>query len=580
MKKFFAVPALLAIAACAVSAQQYTISTIAGIPQVQGYFGDGSAATGAQLFRPQRVVVDSKGNYYISDYYTFAVRKVDTSGNISTIAGNGTPGFAGDNDAATSANILQVHGIAVDSNGNVFISDTGNSRIRKIDTKGVITTFAGNGTPGLSGDGNAASAASLWFPAGLAFDGSGNLYVSDYGNSTIRKISSSGTITAFAGTGFFGYSGDGAAASKAALASPMSLAIDGAGNIYVGDVGNNTIRKITTDGNIRTLVSGVTPQSLAVDAAGNLYFVDGLAPVVRKVLPSGSIVTIAGNGQTGYCCDGGQATLANLDHPAGVSVDASGKVYVADSNNQVIRLLAPVAFSVGAVANSASNAQGAIAPGEIVTIYGTGIGPTTLTPANAVNGSYPTQVAQTSVSFNGVNAPLLYVSSNLIAAIAPYGLATVSTANVNVTYQGNKTVTTVVPVTATAPGVFTANATGAGQAAALNGDLTVNGPSNPAKIGNSIVLYISGAGLTNPATVDGAITSGTAPFPAVVLPVQVTIGGKTASVTYQGATPLTVGGLTQVNAVIQSGTPTGAAVPVTVTVGGVQAQSGVTIAIQ
>jgi uncharacterized protein (TIGR03437 family) len=567
-------------AAGVASAQQYVISTVAGIPQVQGFFGDGASALVAQLYKPQRVAVDSKGNYYISDYYTNAVRMVTVStGNIATIAGNGMAGFAGDNGPATDANIKDVHGIAVDSAGNVYISDTSNNRIRKIDTKGVITTFAGNGSQGFAGDGAAASKATMWFPAGLAIDGSGNLFVADYGNSTVRKITSGGNISTVAGTGAWGLSGDGGAANKSPLAAPMSIAVDGAGNLYIGDIGSASIRKVTTDGNIRTVVSGVTPQSLAVDAAGNLYFVDGINSVVQKVLPTGTILAIAGTGQAGYSGEAVQATLAQLNQPSGLAMAASGSLYVADSNNQIIRQLTPVPFSVGAVANSASSVQGPVAPGEIVTLYGTGIGPDTLTMFTVSNGSIGTQIAGTQVFFNGVAAPLIYASSNLVAAIAPYSLVNASTAEIAVSYQGNTSATTVVPVAAASPGIFTADSTGVGQAAAVNSDGSLNSASKPARAGSFISLYITGDGQTNPGGTDGKLANA-APYPVTILSVTVTIGGKPAVTNYAGATPTSVAGLTQVNVQIPSGTAAGSAVPVTVAVNGIPAQSGVTISVQ
>lgn len=567
-------------AAGVASAQQYTISTVAGIPLVQGFFGDGAAASVAQLYKPQRLAVDSKGNFYIADYYTNAVRMVTAStGNITTIAGTGTPGFAGDNDVATSATITQVHGLAVDSTGIVYISDTGNNRIRKVDAKGIITTFAGNGTNGFAGDGAAASKAALGFPAGLALDSSGNLFVADYGNSTVRKITSAGVISTVAGTGVWGSSGDGGPANKATLASPTAIALDAGGNIYIGDVGSNSIRKITTDGNIRTVANNVDPQSLAVDGAGNIFFVDGLNSVVQKILPTGTILVVAGTGAVGYAGDGGQATLAQLDHPAGLALDSSGNLYVADSNNQIVRVLKPVPFSVGAVTNSASSVQGSVAPGEIVTLFGAAIGPANLTSFTVANGSIGNQIAGVQVRFNGTPAPLIYVSSSLIAAIAPYSLVNASTGDITVSYQGNTTVATTVPVVSAAPGIFTADSTGSGQAAAVNSDGTLNSAAKPARVGTFISLYITGDGQTNPAGVDGKLANA-APYPATVLPVTVTIGGRPAIVNYAGATPTSVAGLTQVNAQIPLGTPAVAGVPVTVQVNGVPAQSGVTISVQ
>jgi uncharacterized protein (TIGR03437 family) len=572
---------VLLMAAGMAPAQQYVISTVAGIPLVQGYFGDDDLAATAQLYKPQRVAVDGKGNFYISDYYLHAVRMVTAStGKITRIAGDGTRGFAGDNGAAREANITDVHGIAVDSGGAVYISDTSNNRVRKIDTKGVITTFAGTGSPGFSGDGAAGGKAQLWFPAGLAVDGSGNVFVTDYGNSTVRKITSSGMISTLAGTGSWGFSGDGSAANKAALANPMSVAVDAAGNVFIGDIGNNNIRRVGTDGNIRTVATGVSPQSLAVDAAGNLYFVDGINSVVQKILPSGAILNIAGTGRDGFSGEGSQATLARLDHPAGIAIDAGGKLYVADSNNQVIRVLTPVPFSIGSVTSAASaSVQSGIAPGEIVTLYGSAIGPATLTRFSVSNGTIGSEIAGTQVFMNGFPAPLIYVSSNLIAAIAPYALANFSTADIAIQYNGNTSSITQVPVDQAAPAIFTADSTGSGQAAAVNQDGSLNSNSKPARAGSFIALYITGDGQTNPAGVDGKLASA-APYPQTVLPVKVTVGGVNAVVNYAGATPTAVAGLTQVNVQIPATIAAGSSVPVTVTVGTVSAQSGVTIAVQ
>ena len=579
MKNLQTVLALL-LASGSAFAQQYIISTVAGVPTVRGFFGDGGAATSAQLDKPLRVAIDSKGNYYIADFYTYVVRMVTaSSGVITTIAGNATPGFSGDNEAATSASISDIHGIAVDSNGNVFLADTSNSRIRKVDAKGIITTFAGNGTRGYAGDGMAASSAALWFPAALAFDSGGNLYVADYGNSTVRKITSSGTISTIAGTGTWGFGGDGGAATKATLASPVSLAIDSAGNIYIGDSGNANIRRIGTDGNIKTIASNVTAQSLAVDSTGNLYFVDGVSPVVRKMLPSGSILTIAGNGTPGFTQDGITATNAQLDLPNGVAVDSSGRVYVADTNNEAIRLLTPLAFSVGALTNAGSSVQGSVAPGEIVTLFGTGIGPSSVTPFTISNGAIGTQIAGTQVFFNGVAAPLIYVSSGLIAAIAPYSVANTPSVDIVVNYQGNTSADFVVPVVGTSPGIFTADSTGSGQAAAVNEDGTLNSPSKPAPTGSFVSLYLTGEGQTTPAGVDGKLATA-APYPQPLQSVKVQIGGVPAVFNYAGAVPTQVAGLMQINVQVPAGIQTGTAVPVQVQVGGVPAQPGVTISVQ
>jgi uncharacterized protein (TIGR03437 family) len=589
MKTFQTVFAVL-LASGVASAQQYVISTPVGIPQVQAYFGDGGPATSAQFYKPTLVTLDSKGNIYIVDYYAFAVRMVTAStGNIITISGNGNYGWvdgqettaAGDGTVTLNAGVSQigyVKGLAVDSSGNVYLGDSSNCRIRKVDTSHNTTTIAGNGTCGYAGDGGAATAAQLNFPGGVAIDKSGNIYEAEYLSSVVRKIDTSGKISTIAGTGTYGNTGDGGAATKATLESPLSLAVDSTGNIYIGDTGTNSIREITTDGNIKTIATNVSPDSLAVDASGNVYFTDGVSPVVRELLPSGSLITIAGSGTSGYGGDGGQSTLAQLDHPQGVAVGPNGTIYIADTNNNIIRLLTPVSFSVGAITNAASGAGGAIAPGEIVAVFGSGLGPATLTSFKVTNGSIGSTIpGGAQIYFGASPAPLIYTSSGLAAAIVPYSVAGQSTANVALLLNGTTSVTTVVPVAAAAPGIFTSNTTGTGQAAAVNvATGAVNSASNPVRLGGYISLYITGAGQTTPAATDGQIVSATA---LSILPVTVSIGGISAPVTYAGASPTQVAGLTQVNVQVPQGVTVGAAVPVTVSVNGVSAQSGVTISV-
>jgi uncharacterized protein (TIGR03437 family) len=537
------------------------------------------------------VAVDSKGNFYFDDYYTFIVRMVTAStGVLSTIAGNGTFGYVNGSDSniancaivtatgQSNSELGYVGGIAVDSSLNVYFSDQPNHVVRKTDTTTNTTTFAGNTTEGNTGDGGAATAAELWFPAGLAIDTAGNLYIADYGTYSVRKVDTTGKITTVAGTGTFGYTGDGGPATAAQLAAPLAVAVDAAGNIFIGDPGNGNVREITTDKNIHTFVSGVSPISLAVDASDNLYFVDGTSATVQEITAAGTVLTIAGTGVPGYNEDGIQATLAQLNFPNGVAVDSSGDVFVADTGNEIIRELMPLPITVGAVLNAASNVQGAVAPGEIVTLFGKAIGPSALTTFTASGGFIGSQIAGAYMTFNGVQAPLLYISSNLAAAIVPYEVAGATSVSIAVSYQGQYGPTTVVPVTATAPGIFTANTTGTGQAAAVNQNGSLNSASSPAKVGSIVSLYLTGEGQTSPAGVDGRIAN-SAPYPMPVLPVTAAIGGQTATVLYAGAAPTAVAGLMQVNVQIPAGIQTGAAVPVIVYVGGVAAQSGVTIAV-
>jgi uncharacterized protein (TIGR03437 family) len=580
MKSFQFVLGLLA--ASAATAQQYTISTVAGTGLVQGYFGDGAAATGAQLDFPLRVAVDSTNNFYIADYLTWVVRKVTAAGIISTIAGDGTFGFQGDNGPGFQAKLTDVHGLAVDAGGSVFFADTTNSRVRQVTATGLISTFAGDGTRGYAGDGDFAYKAKLTLPAGITVDSAGNVYIADYGNSTVRKVDSKGKISTFAGTGVWGFSGDGGPAGKAALAAPFALATDPAGNIYISDLGNSNIRKVTPDGNIQTVVSNIDAESIAVDAAGSIYYPNYVNSTVQKIRADGGQFTIAGNGIAGFAGDNGPATNASLNQPYGVAVDSAGNVYVADSGNHVIRLLTPVSSSL-TIANAASGLGGTISPGEIVVLYGTGLGPATLVSNQpGSNGFYGTQVAGTTVSFNGTNAPMIYTSATQVAAIVPYSILAGGSADVTVTYQGQTTTTAGVPVTSAAPGVFTTNAAGSGQAAAVNQNKSINSVDSPAPLGSIISLYVTGEGQTSPAGVDGKPAA--IPLPQPLLPVSVTMSGQPATVTYQGGAPTLVAGLMQVNVRIpQNLVQTFAAgpvqIPVVVQVGSIPSQTNVTIAV-
>ena len=422
----------------------------------------------------------------------------------------------------------------------------------------------------------------LFRSSGVVVDSSGNVYVADYGNSTVRKIDSKGNISTFAGTGVWGYTGDGGAAAKAQLAAPYSLAIDSAGNIYIADVGNTNIRKITTDGNIQTVVSNVTANSLAVDSAGSIYYPDPIAHTVQKIFANGTHFTIAGTGRPGYSGDGGPGTAARLNQPYGIAVDASGKVYVADSGNQIIRLLTPVAPSISVV-NAASSAGGSIAPGEIVTIYGTGLGPATLVIAKpASDGTYGTQVGGTTVSFGGTNGVVLYSSASQVAAIVPYAATIGGTVDVTVSYQGQSFTAPGMAVAEAAPGIFTTNSGGFGQAAAVNQTGTINSSAAPAKLGSIISIYMTGEGQTNPPGVDGK--PATQPFPQPVLSVSATIAGQQVGVAYAGGAPGNVAGLMQVNLqipanLIQTFAAGPVSVPVLVSVDFLQSQANVTISV-
>jgi sugar lactone lactonase YvrE len=329
------------------------ISTFAGTG-IAGFSGDGAAATSAELNGPTGVTLDASGNVYIADYGNNCIRKINSGGIISTIAGNGTAGFSGDGAAATAAELNTPYKVAVDASGNVYIADLTNNRIRMVSPGGLISTFAGNGTGGFSGDGAAATSAKLHFPEGVAVDAAGNVYIADRANNRIREVNTGGIISTFAGTGFAGFSGDGAAATLAKLSNPGSVTLDASGNVYIADRTNNRIRMITSGGIISTVAGNGTagfsgdgaaatsselngPWGVTVDGSGNIYVADQSNLRIRKVNISGIISTIAGTGSLSFWGDGGPATSAELHGPAGLTLDASGNMYITDRINNRIR---------------------------------------------------------------------------------------------------------------------------------------------------------------------------------------------------------------------------------------------------
>ena len=314
------------------------------------------------LVQPYAAAVDGSGNIFIADTTNLRIRKVDTGGIITTVAGNGSLGYSGDGGPATEARLGYVYGIAVDSIGNIFVTDTTNSCIRKIDANGIITTVAGNGLWGYDGDNGPALQARLKIPRGVAVDSAGNIYIADTYNYRIRKVDANGIITTVAGDGTRGYGGDGGPARQGSLRWPMGIAVDHEGNIFIADYGNNRIRKVDRTGIITTVagngVEGYSgdggpaiqanlgyPDGVATDSIGNLYIAAGANDRVQKVDTSGVIMTLAGNGESGYSGDETPAASAKLNSPTGVAADSKGNIFIADSSNNRIRKVVPSSMS-------------------------------------------------------------------------------------------------------------------------------------------------------------------------------------------------------------------------------------------
>ncbi len=439
------------------------IGTIAG-NGVPGYGGDGGPATAAQLNAPTGVTLDAAGNIYIADYYNNRIRKV-ANGVINTVAGKGTQAFSGDNGPAVSAQLNRPFLIAVDISGNLYIADYGNNRIRQV-AAGVITTVAGNGTSGFSGDTGSAVTAQLHFPWSVALDSSANLYVADLPNNRIRRISASGVINTVAGTGTAGFSGDAGSASAAQLNQPSSVAADASGNLYIADSANNRVRKISSSGIISTVAGNGTagfagdngpatnaqlnqPLGVAVDSSGNLYIADAGNNRIRKVTGT-TIATYAGNGNPGFGGDGGSPATAQLNNPMAVSLDTSGNLYIADSGNNRIRKITGSTISTvagngnpgyagdGAAATAAQlNAPSGVAAGANGVVY----------VADTVNNVVRKIFGGNIVTIAGGGASLGDGGPSTNAELgAPQGLALDASGNVYIADTADNRIRQMVPV--------------------------------------------------------------------------------------------------------------------------------------
>ncbi len=345
-----------------------TVTTIAGTGATgmsSGSFGgDGGAATAANLYDPCSIAFDASGNLIFSDNRNARVRKITPAGIITTIAGTGVSGFSGDGGPATAAKLTIPGGLAFDAHHNLYVTDGFNARVRKIDTNGIITTVAGNGTSVFAGDGGPATAASFQNPDNVAFDSIGNMYISDWQNNRLRKVDTFGIVRTIAGNGSIGFGGDGGPATAAGL-SVGTFLFDRKGNILLGDPYNHRIRKIDTAGIITTFAGNGTagfagdggpasaatfysPDFLIYGPNGSIILSDELNHKLRKIDTNGIVSTIAGTTE-GFSGDGGPASAAQFNYPTGMAFDASGYLYVADLwNNRIRRIQFPgMATTVG-----------------------------------------------------------------------------------------------------------------------------------------------------------------------------------------------------------------------------------------
>jgi sugar lactone lactonase YvrE len=408
------------------------------------------------LILPSAIVFDAAGNLYFADTGDHVIRKFDTAGNVTIIAGTGTQGFSGDAGPATSATLDSPQGLALDSKNNLYLADTHNYRIRELSlTTGIITTVAGTGTQGFTGDNALATAAQLNLPTALALDTAGNLYLADTGNHRIRKIAAStGIITTIAGTGTQGFSGDNASATAAAIDSPTGLALDAANNLYVADTHNHRIRKIAATTGIITTIAGTgtpgfsgdtaaattatlaLPHGLTLDAAGNLYLADTANHRIRRIdAVTGIITTAAGDGNQAFAGDGGPATSASLDSPRNTAVSPATLLTLADTGNQRIRELTAAPAPATTIQTIGVTAPGVlILTAPPVIVYGTGQLTATIASATPASGSITFFDATSSTTATLGTASL---AANI--ATLPTGTLAAGQYNLTATYAGDQT---------------------------------------------------------------------------------------------------------------------------------------------
>ena len=601
---------------CKAQAPQYTVSTVAGINGSGisgGYTGDGGPATSARLNGPFSVAVDSSGNLYIADEFNSLIRFVSAStGIITTVAGAGsagatTSGYEGDGGAATSAELNGPEGVALDFFGNLYIADSSNCVIREV-TNGTINTIAGNNAAGcgFSGDGTPGTNAQLNVPSGLALDAAGNLYIADTKNNAIRELRAADqTMLTVAGRSI----------TRTQLNRPDGLAIDASGNIYIADTGANVIRKLAPNSSTLTTVAGTggagfsgdggpatsaqlnSPKGVAVDSSGNIFIADSLNNRIRVVLPNGNIYTVAGNGGVGYSGDGGPATSAHFFFPSGVTTTLSGNVYVADDQNNLIRLLTPIPQPPSITTVESASQYGGFssaAPGSWIEIDGANLAPSSLDWINAFNGiNAPTSLNGTTVTIGGQLAFLAYVSPNQVNAQVPSNVGT-GPQQITVSTAVGTSAPYNITANATQPGLFAPQALNIGGvqyvgatfsdgvtyvlptgALALPTGAVAGIASRPAHPGDTIYLYGIGFGPVTPDSPAGQIMGQNNSLNANL---QVMFGQTAATVSSAGLEQGAVG--VYLFQVVVPNVPTSNAVPLRFTLNGVSGAQTLYTAVQ
>lgn len=543
------------------------ILTVAGDGYVHSV-GDGGPATSAQLFQPSALTLDFAGNVFIADSGTQRIRQVLHDGTMTTLAGTGTAARgAADGSPAANVALNTPMGVAMDSSGNVLVADTYNHRVLLVTPAHAIRSVAGTGTGGASPEGTPPLVAQLRAPRAVCADRMGNLYIVDTSNHRVLRLSPGGTLQTAAGNGSKGIAGDGGAARFAQLNTPSACALDSAGNLFIADTANHAIRKVNPAGTIST-VAGIfdagstgdeapataarlsSPRGVVVDDSGDIFIGDTGNHRIRQVTPDGVIHTIAGTGTPAFAGDGGPAAAASLNNPQGLFLDGAGDLYFADTGNNRIRRLVPdpvelapvIQLSPITVVNAISLREGAVAPGEIAAIFGTGLGPDAgLTGVLDATGRLPAALGAVDVRFDGTAAPIFYAQAGQVNVQVPYTIAGSTTVGVEVRYQGKLVASATVPVAPSAPAML---------ALATNPDGSPNTQSAPAPRSNWMTFYATGEGLTDGPNLAGQPAQ--APYPHPLQPIVLTIAGVNAQILFAGSAPGMIGVL-QINAIVRGG---------------------------
>ncbi len=543
------------------------ILTVAGDGYVHSV-GDGGPATSAQLFQPSALTLDFAGNVFIADSGTQRIRQVLHDGTMTTLAGTGTAARgAADGSPAANVALNTPMGVAMDSSGNVLVADTYNHRVLLVTPAHAIRSVAGTGTGGASPEGTPPLVAQLRAPRAVCADRMGNLYIVDTSNHRVLRLSPGGTLQTAAGNGSKGIAGDGGAARFAQLNTPSACALDSAGNLFIADTANHAIRKVNPAGTIST-VAGIfdagstgdeapataarlsSPRGVVVDDSGDIFIGDTGNHRIRQVTPDGVIHTIAGTGTPAFAGDGGPAAAASLNNPQGLFLDGAGDLYFADTGNNRIRRLVPdpvelapvIQLSPITVVNAISLREGAVAPGEIAAIFGTGLGPDAgLTGVLDATGRLPAALGAVDVRFDGTAAPIFYAQAGQVNVQVPYTIAGSTTVGVEVRYQGKLVASATVPVAPSAPAML---------ALATNPDGSPNTQSAPAPRSNWMTFYATGEGLTDGPNLAGQPAQ--APYPHPLQPIVLTIAGVNAQILFAGSAPGMIGVL-QINAIVPGG---------------------------